>query len=655
MKKIVATLGLGLVVYALCAQNADTVLSMKSFTVQGIRTSDSLENSAKQSSIISAGEVKDAPAQSISQVFNYQSSLDVRDRGGLGVQSDLSIRGGSFDQSLIMIDGVKLSDPQTGHHLMDLPVFIDQVERVEVISNGGSRWFGPYAFAGAVNLITQEAEENQMMFRLSGGEYGYLDAGISGSLVSKKTSTTISVNHRRSDGYMTNTDFEMSNVSVVSSIDLKPVELKINAGATDKAFGAQNFYTSFFPTQYEETRTYFASIQAPIDLGKLKITPRLYYRRHYDRFELYRNQEGWYEWNNGYLIMENDTAPAWYKSPNFHRSEVRAAELNGTFKSKIGLTSIGAEYRHEQIRSNNLGELADTVLDYEGAIYTKYDSRENTSLFAEHDGKIKNLSYSIGLLANFHSVYGNDVFPGLDLSYKIGNSFDVFAGANRNMRFPTFTDLYYNLGGAQGSKDLKPEESINYQLGFGFSKNSTALRATGFYREGKNLIDWIRYNGTNTTVAANLTEVNFIGLELEGNFKFQKEGGIMDGIVLRYTYLDADKSSEGFESNYVLDYLKHKLYVGIDHNLVGTLKARWAFRAEDRVGGYFDASQGKEVDFELYNLVDVRVYQEVKGINWYVEVVNLFNTNYRDIGLVQQPGRWLRLGVSYKLKLSRKP
>ena len=332
-------------------------------------------------SIIGKDEVENAPVQSTSDLLKFSSSIYMKNRGGLGVQSDLSIRGGTFDQSLVMVDGVKLSDPQTGHHMMNLPLFIDQIERVEVISNGGSRWFGPYAFSGAVNLVTKKAKENELKIRLSGGEFGYLDAGISGSVVSKKTSTTISINHRRSNGYMTNTDFDMSNITLLSTLDFKPVEFKINLGMTDKNFGAQNFYTSSFPTQYESTRNYFGSVQGKIDLGKLIITPRIYYRRQYDRFDLYRSDKNYYQWNGNYLVNGDDTAASWYKNPNFHRNEVRAGELNLAYKSKLGSTHLGFEYRHESINSNNLGQVTgDTITDYNDAFYTKYDYRENERL-----------------------------------------------------------------------------------------------------------------------------------------------------------------------------------------------------------------------------------------------------------------------------------
>ena len=656
--KYTLTLTLSILFLFVNGQEVDTTIEIKAFTVQGIRQDDSLQNQPSNPYLIDKDEVQNTAVQSTSDLLDNAVGVDIRSRSGLGVQCDLSIRGGTYDQSLLMIDGVKLSDPQTGHHMMNAPLFIDQVERVEQINNGGSRWFGPYAFSGAVNLITKRADSNNMQLRLTGGEYGYLDAGISGSGVTEDTSTTVSLNRRQSFGYISNTDFEMNNLFVSSNVDVKDMTFKFNGGITDKEFGAQNFYTANFPSQFEATRTYFASLQTTLDYGKLKVTPRAYYRRHYDRFELFREGDNWYQQRGEFLVLERaqDTVPGWYGGPNYHRSEVRAGELNLAYTSKFGKTYIGGEYRHELVWSNNLGEPSDTVEDYGNAVYTKAADRENASLFFEHNVRLKKFRISAGLLANFHSDYGSDVFPGADVSYELTNKMDVFAGANRNMRFPTFTDLYYNLGGAVGSIDLVPEQSQNYQLGLKYRNSWFSGTVTGFYRQGQNLIDWVRLNGSTVTEAANLTAVNFIGVETEGriNLKelYKSKDAFFNGLTVRYTGMSADQSSAGFESNYVLDYLKHKLFVGVDHSLTGRLSMSWNIKYQYREGGYFSGTT--EIPFGGYTLVDVRLYQQTKLAYWFIEVANLFNQQYEDIGFVVQPGRWLRAGVKYNIGFKKK-
>ena len=652
-----------LLVLSFCASaQVDTLIYMPSFTVQGIQDLDTLHKSPKNAYVIPALELKNAAVQSTNDVLDYGTGLDVRTRSGLGAQADLNIRAGSFDQSLVLIDGVKMSDPQTGHHLMNLPIEIENIERVEQISNGGSRWFGPYAFSGAVNLITKVQKESNLRVRLSGGEFGYFDAGVSGTVAHKNTSTTISVSRRSTEGYIPNTDFELINVALLSNLKFKKVDVKINGGQTERKFGAQNFYTSAFPTQYEETKAQFVSAQGLFKIGakeKFRITPRVYYRRHYDQFQLYRTGSGWYEEKGDFLIMGNDTAAAWYAGPNYHKTEVKAGELNASYDWFYGRTSIGAEYRHEGVLSNNLGEpLENNVEDIGGAVYSKSAERENASLFFEHNLHWKRLRVSAGMLANFHSVYGEDIFPGIDVGVDLTKNITAFGGISKNSRFPTFTDLYYRLGGAIGSINLLPEQSVNYQVGGKYLSNKFRANLTFFVRDAQNLIDWVRYNGSTITEAANITSVFFYGLEFDSYFNLKNIAGedfFFNGIYIRAAFTEADKNSEGFESNYSLDFLNSKVYGGIDHQVSKTITARWSITHQNRKGGYFDAALGKEVVFEPYALLDFRLTHEKKGLRFYAEVANLFDQQYVDIGNVQQPGRWLRIGASYQLTFKKKP
>ena len=76
------------------------------------------------------------PVQTVQELLNNLPGLDVRQRGGSGVQADISMRGGTFDQVLILLNGVAISDPQTGHHTLNLPIDLNMVERVEILQGG---------------------------------------------------------------------------------------------------------------------------------------------------------------------------------------------------------------------------------------------------------------------------------------------------------------------------------------------------------------------------------------------------------------------------------------------------------------------------------------------------------------------------------------
>lgn len=634
----------------------DTTLNIKTFTIQGFRSEDSISGLAKQSYYLDGPEIENAPVQSVNDLLNQGVGVDIRSRGALGIQSDVSIRGGSFDQSLVMIDGIKMSDIQTGHHMLNLPIDPLMISQVEQINHGGSRWFGPYAFSGAINLITKRATESGLRADVSGGEFGYMNGGLSTHLVTKMSSTTISYRRMHSDGYIDNTDFKQENISLISHLDLKKAKLKLMAGQNDKKFGAQNFYSIFFPDQYEETKMQFVSAQAEIGESRLKIRPRVYYRRHFDQFQLFREGQGYYQFSGGLLVKDQQVAPAWYISPNYHYSEILGTEINGEYSWKMGKSYLGYERRQEFILSNNLGENRASVEEGPGdAFYNKSSGRINNSIFFEHEAKWKRLGLSAGILYNIHSDFGESFFPGIDLSYKLSRSLSLLAGANQNMRFPTYTDLYYNLGGAIGSIDLKPETSNSYQSGLSYNIGALNAQAIVFYRETNNLIDWVRFNGSGKTEATNLSAINFIGTEFDVKWNVTQTapGMFFESLQIRYSWIDADRQSQDFESNYVLDFYKHKLFVGIDHKLSNSLKIRWSYRYQDRLGGYFDLNQNEEIDYAPYSLLDMRIYQKISSLGWYAEVSNLFNVDYREIGTIRMPGRWLRVGMSVDLSFKQ--
>ena len=79
----------------------------------------------------------------------------VRQRGPFGSQTDISVRGASFGQTLVLVDGVRINDPQTGHHSGDLPVALEDIARIELLAGAGSSLHGADAVGGVINIITR--------------------------------------------------------------------------------------------------------------------------------------------------------------------------------------------------------------------------------------------------------------------------------------------------------------------------------------------------------------------------------------------------------------------------------------------------------------------------------------------------------------------
>lgn len=644
---------LGLPIWA-SAQN-DTIQHIREVVVTGHRAPSSLDQAARQVTVIERNEIENAPVQSLSELLEFAMSVDIRHRGQFGVQSDVSIRGGSFDQTLILLNGIKMSDPQTGHHSMNLPVTIAQIERIEILHGGASRVYGPNAFAGAINIITKTTAENNVGASITGGEHAFYAADVNATVNTGQWNHTFSYANRGSNGFTRNTDFNWQNAYLQSGAQLKNHQLLINAGWNEKAFGAATFYSAFFPNQFEATSTRFVSVSDAISVGQnLTIKPRAYYREHRDRFELFRESEGYYDrTESGLFVMDNDTAPAWYGGHNYHRTESWGAELDASYRWKAGVTTIGAEYRSEHIRSNVLGEPLDAPLSVSGehpsAQYLRAAKRENMSLYAEHNLLWKNLFLSAGMLYNLNTHFEDELFPGVDVAYQIGQHFRPYASWNRSVRFPTYTDLYYNLGGAVGSIDLEPESSMNYEIGTKFFSNNVSGSVALFRREGLNMIDWIRFEGSDVTQAANITQLNVNGLELGARINLQellRDTPALTRLRLGYTYLSGDTASTGFESNYALDFLQHQFNAVLFQQISERISVQWNATYQQRLGGYFSPEAGAEVSFDPVFLLDVRVNHRAGIFDVFVEVANLFNRTYVDIGNVPMPRRWLRAGLA---------
>lgn len=647
---------------SLYAQNEPDTLDANLCTVEitANRGRSTFQEAARKVTVITRAEIEQAPVQTVNELLEYVANVDVRQRGQNGIQADISLRGASFEQTLILLNGIKITDPQTGHHSLNLPMALMDIERIEVLHGGASRVYGPNAFAGAINIITKNPKYSEATARLAGGEFGYNEQGASVTLAHPETSHShqFSILRNAGDGFMRNTDFEQLNLFWQSEVDLKKGNAFFNLGQNEKAFGSQNFYSTRYPHQFEETKTQFASVGLNTYLTKnnrIRVSPRAHYRRHYDRFELFREGEGYYSRipGGGFASNEGDTV-TWYTGHNYHRTDVYGAEISANAYSKLGVTSFGYEYRYEGVVSNALGEDLDTpenvVNEHPSAQYTKAINRENISYYLEHNFTVKKLFVSAGVMYNVNTAFGEEFFPGVDASYSLTDVWSAYGSVNRSFRMPSFTDLYYNLGGAVGSEDLMPEESINYEGGFKYTQKMSYGHVAYFRREGKNLIDWIRFAGSDTTRAANLTEVTINGLEADVNYNL--EGVLGENFPLKrvsasYMYLWADTASTNFESNYVLDFLQHKADVGLHFKFGSTLFLDYQISYQDRVGEFTNA-QGDEEAYEPVLLSDIRVGANYENLNVFIAASNLFNVRYNDIGNVQQPGRWVKLGATVK-------
>ena len=622
-----------------CFSQKDTV-NLRETIITDTKPASLYSEKSRIVQVINREEIAKAPVQSINELLEYAINVDVRNRGANSVQSDIGIRGGSFEQTLVLLNGVKINDPQTGHHTMNIPVELSDVERIEILEGPGSRIYGVNAFAGAINIVTNTQTDNFVKLSAGGGEYQTYNTNAAISFNNGKSHNYLSISKKTSDGYINNTDYNIGNIFYQSDLNTNAGKATVQFGYTNKKFGANEFYSSAYPNEFEQTKTYFANAGF-VSTGKIQFRPTIYYRRNQDRFELFRS--------------DSSTWPSWYKGHNYHLTNVYGAELSANVHTFLGKTTVGGEFRRESILSNVLGTPLATPQDVPGepgALFTKSKSRDNLGLFAEHLVTLKKLAVSAGVYINHNSDFGWNTSLSADASYKLSDKYKVFASTNQSIRLPTYTDLYYVGPSNQGNIKLVPEEATTYETGLKYITDKVNAHVSIFRRDGKNLIDWVKPTATSKWESRNITQVIANGIELSMQLDMKKLCGsesFLNSLNVTYSYLTLEKQSSDFISYYALDYLRNKLTLRFDHTICNEVKASWAMRYHDRAGTYSDAVTGKAVEYSPYFTTDLKIYIEKRIWSIYVEANNLFDAKYQDIGNIQMPGSWFSGGVTYKI------
>lgn len=558
--------------------------------------------------VITKDQIRAAPAISVAELLQYVAGVDVRQRGAHGVQADVSIRGGTFDQTLVLVNGIKMTDPQTGHHALNLPIDIENIERIEVLKGPAARVYGQNAFAGAINIITKTPDEPFAQFQAQAGENGLGGVKFSASMPKGKMRHYISFSKDFSQGYRYNTDYDINNFFYQAERDLGESSLHFMAGYTERAFGANGFYASpNFTQQYEEVQTSLTALELRVRKNDWTITPRLYWRRNQDEYIFVRSN------------------PSLYR--NLHIGNVAGFETHARKRSNWGFTGLGLDVQGNWLVSNNLGERR----------------RASAALFAEHrfvalSGR---LDITPGILFHYFSDFGPFFFPGIDAGFDLGRGLRIYGNIGQTYRIPTYTDLYYQDAANVGNPDLQPESALSYEGGLKGSYFGWNFHAAWFRRDGRDLIDWTKEQVTDPWQPRNFGNVSMSGLEATAHFELHNllpGQRLFHRFFLSYTYIDADILPNEFPfSRYALDNLRHQMQAGLELHLLKRLYLNTAFRFTDRVnlGGF--------------EVLDARLYYETKKWGCFLEATNLLDEEYTQTNQVIMPGRWIRAGVNWRI------
>ena len=639
-------------------------MMLEEVSVTGSRAPLTKSQAARMVTVLDRADIAQAPVQSINDLLKYAWGVDVRQRGPIGAQTDISIRGGTSDQIILLLNGINICDPQTGHNAMDLPVDLSEVVRIEVLEGPAGRIYGTSSLVGAINIVTcanggSEVREyggtrnDCVQMHAEAGSYGYGNIGLRYSRTSAPThhhthefSHSISANYSRSDGYSTNaaghknSDFSGSKAFYQGEYNDEAVRLHWHLGIADKGWGSSTSYASpkwQADDQYEHTTKVYSAIQGESKRGVLRLSGNIYWNQNSDRYEGYRGLPDKMKFN-------------------YNRTDVYGVSLSSYFDWAIGRTAFGAELRNEDLVSGNLGEplsqthhIRNTDRDYTLGV-----NRTNISAYLEQNILLNNFTLSAGLVAvkNTWSSMNMTVYPGVDISYRPGSHWRLHASYNTSLRMPSFTEMYYKLQGYSADPHLKPEEMQALEAGITFQSSSITLNSTFWHHHGKNMIDWIMDTSKGDEAvweSVNHTTINSTGMEVSATVDLSQVAPHLPLMKIGYSYIDQNKNLEThIVSQYALEYLRHKLVANLQLPIWQHLRLNVNGRWQDRVGSYTDFN-GNIQDYKPYFVADARLTWQQDRWKVYVEANNLFDASYRDYGLVEQPGRWLIAGINVNL------
>ena len=578
---------------------AQTVQPLDSITIKSSRIDLPFKKNSRTISIITSETINESPATNLVELLQQEAGIDVRRQGIYGMQSDLYVRGGGFDQTLLLIDGIKVEDPQTGHHTLNIALPLEVIKRIEIIKGPAARIFGQNAFTGAINIVTKS---NDSIKNNAGFQLGSYNQQHAATTLGTRVGTTSLMGHasvNSSEGYRYNTDFNNQNFFVKSSFNTAANPIEVLATFSERKFGGNQFYAIDAKEQYEETQSSLVGVSTTLQKGNLKLSPQLYWKRNQDM----------------YLYIRNN--PSVYR--NLHISNKIGGQINAAYSSNIGVTGFGVDLAKVEMESNRLG----------------HRNRWMGTLFVEHRFSFLDnaLDVTPGVSVGYFSDFETNAFPGIDIGYTINEHFRVYTNAGYTYRTPTYNDLYYVGSRDEGNENLVPEEAISQELGLKYFGDKISATVAFFNRDSDNLIDYTKDNEADKWKSNNLTSLNTRGVEVQLSAPF-KLGRHNQSFNLGYTHLNEDlKAVRANFSKYIINSLNHHLTARLKSQFTKNLTHSFVYKFAERATG------------ESYSVVDAQLKLLIAGLELTVTANNIFNTDYVETGIVPMPKGNVLFGI----------
>ena len=596
-------IGLSVLTTSLQAQDLQKEQQLDSVVISSTRIDLPFEENSRTITVISSTDIKNSAATNVADVLQQFAGVDIRRRGTAGSQADLYIRGGGFDQTLLLIDGIKMDDAQTGHHTMNAALPLEVIERIEIIKGPAARVFGQNAFTGAINIVTKNSLKNTVSAKLEAGSFGQFNAGVTVGADLETSSHIVHIDKMTSEGYRYNTDYDNSNYFVKSVFNKKKKAIEMIATFQERKFGANGFYARESAIdQYEETQNSLLAFSTQFKTENLTIKPRVYWKRNQDEYIYIRNN------------------PTVYR--NLHITDKIGTEVNASYTSNLGVTGFGVDVSKVYIRSNNLGNR----------------QRFMSTLFLEHQFKLFNnvVDVTPGVAVTYFSDFKFYAFPGLDLGVKVTNNLKAYGNIGYTYRIPTYTDLFYNDPSTEGNENLEPEKAFAQEIGLKYNSSKFSASAAVYNRDSENLIDFIKPTvDAPKFIASNIAKVNTKGFEVEANYNFNINN-YKQTFAVAYNFLEDNIIDQNKElSRYSLNTLKHHFTSRLSTQLFKNITQNIVYKHAERTTG------------QSYNVWDASLEARLKKFTLTATASNIFNAEYIEAGFVPMPPSNVLFGLRY--------
>ena len=551
--------------------------------------------------ILSKEKIKSIPGTSIAELLDNVLGINIKRQGGFDASANISTFGGTSEQTLLLVDGLKISNQQSLNHDLGLPINIDDIEEIEIYRNASARTYGSGAVSGVINIITKNGDSRRTFLSTEAGDYSLFNNNLMLSLPIGKSFHNLSfssIESGSSGSYTSNTAFDKTTFFYKYSLEDGKTKTNFSYGYLNKGNQISNYLINTFPRQYELNTTQFINSKILWDFGSNSLESNTYWYDHRNKLAFDSNVGGWDTYNNTELGL------------NF----------NINSKTKKGSRKTNFIFNRE-VNSNSV--INDHIRDNYSLTY------QNILI-----GEKINLDY--GLSSNYYKDIGWFTSPGYQVSYNINNNANVYHKYDNGFRLPSFYEMYANDYIYSGNETLKNESSNAFEYGIQIYGPSIRMTASQYYKNSTNVIDWYQENSVSWK-SANISNVLSSGhnMQLELYPELMEKINFIKILELGYSYLDIEHNGDKDDYRNVSNYLKHQFILATKYSLPFGINRSWYIRYEQPI------NHDNRIIFDTQLQYNFWRFETSLNIN------NLFNVQYEDVVNVALPGRWIRISLRY--------